>query len=431
MSEKNTPIPLSTFKSGPSLISVGTQSSDESHVTDFPFVEAKDSSERGPLPPKQNQPVLRDGYGPYLQRSLSEIFLTKLNILMLLVPFSFMSHYLEWGDGATFIITLLALIPLAERISFVTEDFAKYANDTIGGLMNATMGNVTEMIVSIFALKHGLLRVVQVSLIGSVLSNMLLVLGTAFLVGGVKHNTQRFNKAAAITNTGLLTLAVLAILFPAVLDATHQNSSDAGTLVLSRLTAFLSLAVYFLLIFYQLRTHRYLFEGQEADEEEEPILGFWGALIWMGILTIFIAFLSEFIVAAIEGAASSLGVPILFIGTILLPIVGNAAEHAAAIIFAYKNKMDICLGIAVGSAAQISLFVIPFCVIVAWMMGQDLSLDFHVFETAVLLMTVVIVAFTIQNGDSDWLKGVMLVVAYILVSASFWVHKDPDASEGV
>jgi len=126
-----------------------------------------------------------------------------------------------------------------------------------------------------------------------------------------------------------------------------------------------------------------------------------------------------------------LGVPILFIGTILLPIVGNAAEHAAAIIFAYKNKMDLCLGIAVGSAAQISLFVIPFTVVIAWMMGQPLSLDFHVFETAVLFMTVVLVSFTLQNGDSDWLKGAMLVTAYVLVSASFWIHRDPDPNEGL
>jgi len=124
------------------------------------------------------------------------------------------------------------------------------------------------------------------------------------------------------------------------------------------------------------------------------------------------------------------GMQHLFIGTILLPIVGNAAEHAAAIIFAYKNRMDLCLGIAIGSASQISLFVIPFTVIVAWMMGQPLSLDFHVFETAVLFMTVVLVTFCIQSGDSDWLKGAMLVMAYILVSAAFWIHKDPDPSEG-
>jgi len=429
-------------------------------------------AERPPSPPhpKHHPPVLQNGFQPYLKKTLSELFLTKLNVLMLLVPFSFISYYAEWSDGVTFIITLLALIPLAERISTVTEDFAKYANDTLGGLMNATMGNVTEMIVSIFALKHGLLRVVQVSLIGSVLSNMLLVLGTAFFVGGIGRKRQTYSKAAAITNTGLLTLSVLGILFPAVLDATHQNSGETGTLTLSRLTALLVLLVYFFLIYYQLKTHRYLFEdnkqmdpveskvvevenrlyvverklelreedksrneekGDEDEDDEEPLLGFYGALFWMGFFTVLIAFLSEFIVSAIEGAAASLGIPILFIGTILLPIVGNAAEHAAAIIFAYKNRMDLCLGIAIGSASQISLFVIPFTVIVAWMMGQPLSLDFHVFETAVLFMTVVLVTFCIQSGDSDWLKGAMLIMAYILVSAAFWIHKDPDPSEGV
>jgi len=293
-------------------------------------------------------------------------------------------------------------------------------------------------------------------------------LALPFFVGGLGRKRQTYSKAASITNIGLLMLSVLAILFPAVLDATHENNSDHGTLVLSRITALLTLAVYAFLIYYQLKTHRYLFDWtskdfienevvalenrienverklqlqaevkeqkqqeQDEEEDEEPLLGFWGALFWMGVLTLFIAFLSEFIVSAIEGAADSLGFPILFIGTILLPIVGNAAEHASAIIFAYKNKMGLCLGIAIGSAAQISLFVIPFTVIVAWMMGQPLSLDFHVFETAVLFMTVVLVGFSIQNGESDWLKGALLVVAYILVSASFWVHKDPDPSEGV
>jgi len=175
-------------------------------------------------------------------------FTTYLNILLIFVPFSFISYYVDWGDGATFVITMLGLIPLAERISFVTEDLAKYTNETLGGLMNASMGNITEMVVSIFALKHGLLRVVQVSLIGSVLSNMLLVLGTAFLVGGYRHNTQRYNKSAAVTNIGLLLLAVLGLGFPAILDATN-NATHGHTLALSRLTGVTLLMVYACLIF--------------------------------------------------------------------------------------------------------------------------------------------------------------------------------------
>jgi len=180
-----------------------------------------------------------------------------------------------------------------------------------------------------------------------------------------------------------------------------------------------------------MKTHSHLFEGQEEADDEPAILGFWGAIVWMAILTIFIAFLSEFIVDAINGAAVGLGVPVLFIGTILLPIVGNAAEHAAALIFAYRNKMDICLGIAIGSASQIALFVIPFSVVISWMMGRPLSLDFQIFETAVIIITVIIVAFNIQNGESDWLKGAMLLVAYIIIGASFWIHKNPDDMSGV
>jgi len=376
---------------------------------------------------KAYTPVLRDGFQVYLRRSLSELFLaSKPNLLLICVPLAFASNYGGFGDGPTFVLTLLGLIPLAERISFVTEDLAKMTNDTLGGLMNATMGNITEMIVSIFALKHNLLRVVQVSLIGSVLSNMLLVLGTAFLVGGFKHHSQKYEQSTAVTNIGLLLLAVLGLMFPAVMAETDSDSGAVSrVLALSRVTGLVMILVYFSLIFYQLKTHQHLFEGQEDGDEEAPILGFWGCMFWMSILTIFIAFLSEFMVSAIEGAADSLGIPVLFIGTILLPIVGNAAEHASAIIFAYRDRMNICLGIAVGSATQISLFVIPFIVLVAWMMDRELSMNFHVFETAVLFMTVIIVAFAIQTGSSDWLKGVLLVTAYFLVSASFWVHRDP------
>jgi len=253
------------------------------------------------------------------------------------------------------------------------------------------------------------------------------VLGCAFFAGGVKHHSQRYNKNAAQTNGGLLMLAVMGVLLPAVLSATRQEKTEKlSELALSRVTSFSLLVVYAFLVFYQLKTHRYLFEGQEDGEEEEaPILGLWGSIGWMVIITIFIAVISEFVVTAIEGAAKDLGIPILFMGTILLPIVGNAAEHAASIIFALKNKMDISLGIAVGSATQISLFVLPLCVVVGFIMGQPMDLNFHVFETATLFITVIMVTMLLSNGESDWLKGILLLMAYLLISASYWLHADP------
>jgi len=245
----------------------------------------------------------------------------------------------------------------------------------------------------------------------------------------MKFTTQKYSKTAAATNTGLLILSIMGLFFPVVLIATNDDSAtnDTGELKLSRLTALCLLVVYGMLVVYQLKTHRHLFEESEEEDDDEgpPILGFYGSIFWCLVITLLIAVLSEFIVNAIQGAAASMNIPILFISTILLPIVGNAAEHASAVIFAMKNKMDISLGIAVGSATQIALFVIPFSVVVAWMIGQPLSLNFRPFETICLFLTVTMVSAGLNTGTSDWLKGCLLLCAYVLVSASFWIHSTP------
>ena len=205
---------------------------------------------------------------------------------------------------------------------------------------------------------------------------MLLVLGCAFLFGGVKHKTQRFNRTASSMNSGLLLLSVMSLTFPMLLNATHQATHDTldpvAVLYVSRVVAAMLLAVYCLYLFFQLYTHQHLYEDEaEADDDdEEAVLGVWGAILWLAVITVFIAFLSEYMVDAIEGAAHEVGVPDLFLGTIIIPIVGNAAEHAAAIIFAYKNKMELALGIAIGSSTQIALFVVPLMVLLGWGIGQ-------------------------------------------------------------
>jgi Ca2+:H+ antiporter len=276
------------------------------------------------------------------------------------------------------------------------------------------------------------MRVVQLSLLGSILSNMLLVLGTAFFVGGLRHPIQHYSKAAAITNTGMLNLAVMGLLFPAVLMGSHQASGDTSfdeensALHLSRCVSVVLLVTYCVYLYFQLVTHTHLFEGEDTGEDEENILGFWGAITWLGILTVFIALLSEVLVASIEQAALDWGISSVFIGAIVIPIVGNAAEHAAAVIFAYRNKMDISLGVAIGSSTQIAIFVIPFCVVMAWIMGKELDLFFQMYETATLFITVVTVSFIIQSGESNWLLGYMLLVAYFIVGAGFWYHADED-----
>mmetsp|Transcript_75709 Transcript_75709/g.202515 ORF Transcript_75709/g.202515 Transcript_75709/m.202515 type:complete len:441 (+) Transcript_75709:2-1324(+) len=398
---------------------------------------------------KRHPSVLQDGVYVYIARVVRILFCGHcMSALLLAMPLAVWSRSSGWPDEWVFVLSLLALCPLAERISFVTEDVAKYTSDGLGGLLNATFGNVTELIVSIFALKAGLIRVVQISMLGSILSNCLLVLGCAFLVGGLKHKEQSFNREAASTNCGLLVLAVTALAVPTLLSQTRadpvQSASfaaaavqplagnlssiephhDVGDLGLSRFISAVLLLLYVLLIYFQLGTHSHLFEGDD-DDDDPPVLGLWGGIVLLAVITVAIAVLSEFIVDAIEGAAENLGVPVLFIGTILLPIVGNAAEHAAAIIFGYRDKMEIALGIAIGSSVQIGVFVIPLCVVLGWAMGQPMDLNFHQFEVWTCLLTTLVVTATIQDGRANWLKGVALCCAYLCVAAGYWYHEEP------
>ena len=295
-------------------------------------------------------------------------------------------------------------------------------------------GNVTELIVSIFALSRKMYRIVQVSLVGSILSNLLLVLGCAFLFGGIRYKKQTFNKTSASVNAGLLIIAVLMYILPCMLETVpgEPEPEKAGLLV-SRSTSILMLFTYCGYIYFQLFTHTSLFQDDEEDDDDEddddekPILGAWGSIFWLAVITVVISFLSEFMVDALETAAEGWGVPDLFLGTIIIPIVGNAAEHAAAIIFAVKNKMELALGIAVGSSIQIAIFVVPLMVVISWGFDLPLSLNFGAFETGSLLVTVLLVGFIIQNGESNWMNGVMLVIGYVAISMGFFVHKDPES----
>ncbi|XP_010932318.1 vacuolar cation/proton exchanger 3 isoform X1 [Elaeis guineensis] len=365
------------------------------------------------------------------------IFTVKINLLLPFGPMSIILHYLTKNHGLVFSFSLIGIAPLAERLGYATEQLAFYTGPTVGGLLNATFGNATEMIIAIYALKNGMIRVVQQSLLGSILSNMLLVLGCAFLAGGIVHceKDQVFNKAAAVVNSGLLLMAVMGLLFPAVLHFTHSEVQYGESEVsLSRFSSCVMLVAYASYLVFQLKSHRNLYSPideeerqneDDLDEVEVPELGQWEAISWLAFLTIWVSILSEYLVNAIEGASDSLNLPVSFISVILLPIVGNAAEHASAIMFAMKDKLDITLGVAIGSSTQISMFVIPFCVVVGWIMGKRMDLNFQLFETATLFITVLVVAFMLQEGTTNYFKGLMLILCYLIVAASFFVHVDP------
>lgn len=372
---------------------------------------------------------------------------SKLNVLFAAAPAALISRVAGWSPVITFTLSLLAIAPLAERLGYVTEELAEHTNQTIGGLLNATFGNATEAIISMFAIMKGrpgqphaylYRRIVQVSLLGSVLSNILLVLGSALLLGGYYHSKQSFNKIGANTSVGLLVLATMGIVFPGVLSATHEEASQDSILDFSRFISLFLFVMYAFYLMFQLKTHRHVFEDivEDDDGQTEEDTGGGGmtfntCLTWLGILTVLIAFLSEWMVDAIEGAAKESNINELFIGAIVIPIVGNAAEHASAIIFASRNKLDLALGVAVGSAIQISLSVVPFCVLLGWIIDCPLDLDFHVYETCTVFFAVVLVGFIINDGTSHWLQGLVLVTAYIMIAGGYWVHvPDSDDSPG-
>jgi Ca2+:H+ antiporter len=346
----------------------------------------------------------------------------KLNTLLIFCVLASLAAAGDWGDGPVFTFSLIGMIPLAASLGFLTEQLALHTNPVLGGLLNATFGNATELIISVFALKNGMLRIIQVSLLGSILSNMLLVLGSAFWIGGLRHRQQKFNKHITTINCSLLLLSVMGILFPAMLNLSGADRSSSSELQLSRFTAILLLLTYVAYIYFQLKTHIDLFHNDEEDDEE-AVLSMRQALGLLTIVTILISIYSEYLVAAIRGAAESWKCPEIFIGVILIPIVGNAAEHASALTAAAKNKVDLCLGVAIGSSTQIALFGVPFMVIVAWIVDQPLSMYFQPFETATVFASTLIVAKVTSDGTSNWLSGLMLVVAYILVAAAFFAHK--------
>ncbi|OIW04363.1 hypothetical protein TanjilG_32555 [Lupinus angustifolius] len=215
------------------------------------------------------------------------------------------------------------------------------------------------------------------------------------------------------------------LLFKMALEG-GDSSIATSTLQLSRASSIFMLLAYVAYIYFQLKTHGKLFDAQEEDEDEEkPVIGFWSAFIWLVGMTLVISVLSEYVVGTIEDASDSWGISVGFISIILLPIVGNAAEHAGSVIFAFKNKLDMSLGIAMGSATQISMFVVPLSVVVAWIMDIQMDLDFNLLETGCLAFTIIVTAFTLQDGTSHYMKGVVLSLCYIVMAACFFVHKTP------
>lgn len=369
-----------------------------------------------------------------LESSFDLVKSSWLNLLLLACPFAIAAEALHWSATTIFLLNLTGLIPLALLLGEVTEDLALRLGETIGGLLNATFGNVVELILSIAALQAGLYDVVATSLLGSILSNLLLVLGMSFFVGGLKYSTQKFNSIASQTSGSLLLLAAISILIP---TAAQQLGTGGGPaekaldmmidapmpldkiLLLSRLTAIALLIVYGAYLVFQLGTHHHLFSGEEEEVGEEPALTLTAAILWLGGITVLVAILSEYLTGSIEEVSSAWNLSRSFLGFIVLPIAGNACEHITAVFVAAKNKMDLSLGVAIGSSVQIGLFAIPFVTIVGWILGHPFSLGFDPFAALVLLLSVMHGVHMINDAESHWLEGLQLIVTYFIVAVAY------------
>lgn len=273
-------------------------------------------------------------------------------------------------------------------------------------------------------------------MLGSILSNILLVLGCCFIASGIRREQSRFNETVASTMSSLMTVAATSLIIPATLYATLQKSdstdTEANVLVVSRGTAIIMLLLYVLYLFFQLKTHASLFDSERGDgdeEEKEPeILGPVAAGVALVLVTLLVAVCAEYLVDSIDAIVQEAGISKTFIGLILLPIVGNAAEHVTAVVVAWKDKMDLAIGVAVGSSMQIALFVTPFLVILGWIIGQPMTLNFEIFETVVFFLSVLVVNYLIQDGRSNYLEGCMCIGTYAIIAIAFFVY--PEDAEG-
>lgn len=353
---------------------------------------------------------------------------------LIFIPISIAAHFLDWGSTVVFVTAAIAIIPLAGWMGTATEEIAVVVGPTLGGLLNATFGNATELIIAIVALNAGLVNVVKASLTGSIIGNLLLVMGLSMLLGGIRFKEQDFQPVVARLNASSMNLAVIAILVPTAMDVTSDGIDQPLMQYLSVAVAIVLIVVYALTLLFSMKTHSYLCEVGEVELAEdtdgvssdaEHVEHSVNLPLWIGVLlvaTLFVAVESEFLVGELEEATVQLGLSELFTGVILLPIIGNAAEHATAVTVAIKNKMDLSMAVAVGSSLQIALFVAPVLVLVGFVIGQPMDLDFNPFELVAVAVAVLIANSISSDGKSNWLEGTLLLATYTVLGFAFYFH---------
>ncbi|KAH7927949.1 calcium/proton exchanger [Leucogyrophana mollusca] len=448
------------------------------------------------------QPEKKLGPPPSAWRSIRSIILASwLNVLLVFIPISWALNFaLPDQQTLIFVFAFLAIIPLAKLLAFATDELSMRVGQTLAGLLNATLGNAVELIVAIIALVKCELSIVQSSLVGSILSNLLLVLGMCFFAGGLRFSEQGFGQSAVQLNSSLLTISVIAVLLPGAFHfALSQNTSqDEGTidqeiLKTSHGVAIILLFIYASYLVFQLFSHKALYDDANEDiliskkydknpfvlkrhrknasahddgrvtdgilmtspintrlseegtplpaeggpedvesghsdeqDEETPQMSVPVCLGLLIVVTVLVAVTAEFLVDSINGLTDTGHIGKEFVGVILLPIVGNAAEHVTAVTVSVKDKLTLSLGVAVGSSIQIALFVIPFIITLGWILGKPLTLLFDPLESVVLFLAVLTVNYCVQDGKSNWLEGMILMCLYLILGVTFWFYPGTD-----
>jgi Ca2+:H+ antiporter len=348
-----------------------------------------------------------------------------LNLLLIFVPVAIGLEFLkpEWHT-AIFVASALGIVPLAGWLGTATEHLAHRTSEGVGGLLNATFGNAAELIIALAALQEGLYPVVKASLTGSIIGNTLLVMGASMVAGGVKFKQQRFNITAARSQSTLLLVVAIGFVMPA---AFHNLAGPSGRLSehdLSLTISLVLLVAYGLHLLFSLVTHKRLFAGEQQPAAEEEDQRPWSVGKAVGVLagaTAVLAWLSEILVGSVEPAAATFGMTRVFVGVIIVAIIGNAAEHSTAILMAMKNRMELSIGIAIGSSLQIALFVAPVLVIASHFIGpQPMDLLFTPAEVLAVFVAVLIAGQIAGDGESNWLEGAQLLAVYLILALVFF-----------
>lgn len=359
------------------------------------------------------------------------------NLLLVAFPLALFAEWGHWGELWVFIFSSVAIVPLAGLIGRSTEALTVYTGPRLGGLLNATLGNAAELIITIVAIREGLLELVKASITGSILGNILLVMGMAMFLGGFKNGIQRFDRHHASRSAILLMLSVIALLVPSMLSSAIGPETSLKVEALSLGVAAIMIVLYAAGLFYSFRSKdgavakaitadtRATWETSKA-EPPKPVKNHkhWSlraSLIFLALSTVGVVVMSELLVAVVEPVVASLGVSEFFLGVILIPLIGNIAEHLIAVKVAVDNQMDLSVEIAVASSLQIALFVAPVLVFISLLMGNPLQLIFNAFELLALIVGVFIAVMVSQDGESNWLEGAELLAVYLILALAFFL----------